>query len=555
MVDKNKNNYFEFTATKENKEFATTILNKTTSNSIYLHLYNESDLKDANVIKVFVIGISKDGKEANCTYISEYYVLERGYKYEVSNTVCEDGYSKVKLLFKCEEGQTIKGEWNSDCVNYNDCISLTDEKGKGNTKEDNFDIIIPSNGIYCTKTRTKGNNSPIYLNLSNCDSNEEIKVIIYGEGAYQGEQNVTYRSPYYKINLGKEYLISSRVKEYNHSGVRIKIEAKAGLHIKATWSPDSDSKANAIQVTDINQNPSTDIRPVGSYIKLIDVPEISQMYEQLPTGCETVSAVMVLHHYKVNVSILDFFNDKVQSSPVGADPDYYFIGSPKDPESYGCFAPCIANAMNKVLPSPYHAIVERGYTVDELCRYYIDKDIPVVLWATIDMANSFSGYSWKITKSYDEERIGKYHIWNCNEHCLVLIGYSEKDYIVNDPWKEKGNVRGVYEKKLFEDRYKQMGEQAVVIIKDEREIPKLSDISNDEATESAKEIGYEQVENCYVKGQRVFRNKKEKKYIVRDIGEDRKKGSVWKVANSVNDIVKHNYYKGIYDKYLNKISS
>ena len=48
----------------------------------------------------------------------------------------------------------------------------------------------------------------------------------------------------------------------------------------------------------------------------------------------------------------------------------------------------------------------------------------------------------------------KYH-----QHCILLVGYDEKQYYFNDPWMNAG-CRG-YDRKLVEQRYREMGMQVV----------------------------------------------------------------------------------------------
>ena len=53
--------------------------------------------------------------------------------------------------------------------------------------------------------------------------------------------------------------------------------------------------------------------------------------------------------------------------------------------------------------------------------------------------------------------------WKKHEHCLVLVGYDDKYYYINDPYKGNGLVK--YERALVGNRFASMGSQAVVILK------------------------------------------------------------------------------------------
>lgn len=85
----------------------------------------------------------------------------------------------------------------------------------------------------------------------------------------------------------------------------------------------------------------------------IDVPYLSQQ-NVLPTGCELVSAVMVLNYYGYKIDPITFA-ELVPQSPVpydgggyyiGSDPNEAFLGDPRTNHAYGCYAPVIVNAMN-----------------------------------------------------------------------------------------------------------------------------------------------------------------------------------------------------------------
>lgn len=70
--------------------------------------------------------------------------------------------------------------------------------------------------------------------------------------------------------------------------------------------------------------------------KLIDVPAICQ-YPELPTGCESVAATMVLQYYKVDITAEEFASDWLACSEnfyssegkrYGPDPHKVFVGNP-----------------------------------------------------------------------------------------------------------------------------------------------------------------------------------------------------------------------------------
>ena len=89
--------------------------------------------------------------------------------------------------------------------------------------------------------------------------------------------------------------------------------------------------------------------------KIIEVPYISQS-PSWPTGCESVSAVMLLRHLGIDITVDAFiekylekqgFTEK-EGELFGPDPRKYFCGSPYDEDAYGCYAPVIRRALTKV---------------------------------------------------------------------------------------------------------------------------------------------------------------------------------------------------------------
>lgn len=194
--------------------------------------------------------------------------------------------------------------------------------------------------------------------------------------------------------------------------------------------------------------------------KLIQVKELCQ-YPDLPTGCEATCASMVLNYYGVDItpqgfagSWLEYNNDfeYIDDKLYGPDPKEFFVGDPFDKYSYGCYAPAIAKAVNdnSVLCD---AEVIYGKTVDQLCTKYIDNDKPLILWVTTSMRESKVEASW-----YLEDDSCFY--WKNGEHAMVLVGYDEIYYFLNDP--ESGSTVA-YRKDVVEKRFAELGRQAVYI--------------------------------------------------------------------------------------------
>lgn len=196
--------------------------------------------------------------------------------------------------------------------------------------------------------------------------------------------------------------------------------------------------------------------------KLIPVPYIDQS-ERWPTGCESVSAVMALNYLGVGISPDDFIDGCLDTAGFetrggvlyGPDPNEAFVGSPYDADSFGCYAPVIKKALKKALPDGYVVDDLTGAPMETLVRDYIDRDIPVIFWATINMLDPYDGSSWTLDS-------GEKFTWRCNEHCLLLVGYDDDNYIFSDPWDNRGVTR--IEKALAEKRHGEMYSMALAAL-------------------------------------------------------------------------------------------
>lgn len=212
--------------------------------------------------------------------------------------------------------------------------------------------------------------------------------------------------------------------------------------------------------------------------KIINVPYIDQT-EEWPTGCESVSAVMLLQFLGIDIMVNEFIEKYLEKKPFsekdgktyGPDPRKYFAGSPYDTESMGCYAPVIEKTLNKVflavadgtqntdesmlMKEEYHAKNITGMPMEEILCKYIDHDMPVVFWACIDLKEAIIGPEWILDDT------GEVFTWKSNEHCMLLVGYDENYYYFNDPWHNHGIIG--YEKELVEKCHKEQYEMTVAV--------------------------------------------------------------------------------------------
>ena len=195
----------------------------------------------------------------------------------------------------------------------------------------------------------------------------------------------------------------------------------------------------------------------------IQAPYIDQS-GAYPTGCESVSAVMLLQFLGVDITVDEFIEkylekqdfEKRDGELFGPDPRKYFCGSPYDEDSFGCYAPVIAGAMKRVLGGTYTVKDESGTGTAELLRKYIDKGMPVIYWACINMREPVIGPQWKLMDT------GQIFTWVSNEHCMLLVGYDGEGYYFNDPYNNNGLIH--YPKEVVEERHRAQHMQAVGVL-------------------------------------------------------------------------------------------
>lgn len=208
---------------------------------------------------------------------------------------------------------------------------------------------------------------------------------------------------------------------------------------------------------EIYTKPST---PTGNS-KIIQAPFISQL-GKYPTGCESVTTVMALNHAGINISVDTFIDNYLNRSGTPFDPNISFGGNPRSTSGYGCYAPVIKKALDKVLSGQkYTAKQLYGVSLKNLCSNYIDKGIPVILWATMYMNTPYISSTW----TYNGKTIN----WIAPEHCLLLVGYDSSHYIFNDPLTSQPQT--YYSKSSVETAYKGLNYQAIVLEKKDNSTP------------------------------------------------------------------------------------
>lgn len=218
--------------------------------------------------------------------------------------------------------------------------------------------------------------------------------------------------------------------------------------------------AHAFQSTVHEEFPNRFLRTNESH--MINAPFIGQM-ERYPTGCESTTGVMALQYFGVDISVDDFIDNFLDlgTAPYEYDGNLYgdspwdcFLGSPYEDSGWGCYSPVIQRALQMVLDnSAFSASYFLGTPLQDLCSEYIDNEIPVILWATMEMREASYTSTW-LTPEGDQIT------WISPEHCLLLVGYDNEYYYFNDSRQGKQTA---YPKHEVETAYESMFSQAVVI--------------------------------------------------------------------------------------------
>jgi len=244
---------------------------------------------------------------------------------------------------------------------------------------------------------------------------------------------------------GKEYIIKVLIMEESGTFNPIK-EEKPYIH---------DSK--------------NDIFLIETYIErstnYIDIPTVMQ-YPELPNGCEIVALTAILNHYGMEVSKTTMADKYLPKTPfsirdgkrVGPNPHIAYAGNPRELKGgwYVFASPIVeaangAIAANKMDLSPENV---SGSTREELLSY-IDQNIPVVVWVTLDLSPPIKRGGWYI------EGKNEFHSSFTNLHAVVLNGWEKGKVHIMNPLEGQHTVS----EDVFFDSYEAVGSHAVIVKK------------------------------------------------------------------------------------------
>lgn len=287
-------------------------------------------------------------------------------------------------------------------------------------------------------------------------SEEEQTLRVYNLSA-QTVQSFAYANVQ-QVVLASEYMLVSTRNEGQQTIHWVPIaNAEQNTHTFVTHLPTTTTTIPSTVTT----GTSASISQLNPHI--IDAPLIPQ-FPNYPTGCESVSAVMLLNYWGEDISVDTFIDDYLPKSSYfhskdgiyyGPNPYEYFIGNPRTEQSYGCMSPVIQHAINSYYGENSPLKNVSGLSLPELCNTYIANNQPVLVWVTIGMVETYTTAQWRLED-------GTLYAWPANEHCMLLVGFDEKYYYFNDPYT--GKVKK-YAHWICEDRYTALGSQALVIVK------------------------------------------------------------------------------------------
>ena len=220
----------------------------------------------------------------------------------------------------------------------------------------------------------------------------------------------------------------------------------------------------------------------------LPVTYLSQLPE-LPTGCEITSLTTVLNYLGYSVDKGTMADRYLPKCGLGDGSFWdYFLGNPRDPYSFGCYANPIVTAANSYLATQgnRHKAYNFSNSSFSTLLQQIEAGFPVVLWSTIDLRDAFMTRKWEIN--------GETIQWTAPEHCVVMIGYdlNAGTVTISDPMR--GMV--IRDLKTMASKYEQMHSQAVVIKPIEKVTEPVTQPTIEQTTEATTPTTQETTESA-----------------------------------------------------------
>ncbi len=226
------------------------------------------------------------------------------------------------------------------------------------------------------------------------------------------------------------------------------------------------SENNNIKIKKTDLSKETKVNNIIKDIEERKIPVILQN-PQLPSGCESAAAVMLLNAYGISADKEEFANalplcelEWHNGKMYACHPSKAFVGSPYSGR-YGVFSDAVAATMEEFIKQSGGDILVKNITgaSEEKILEYLSHEIPVCIWITMDLkeVSYKNGWYLKYGNTYTDE----YFEWPGGEHCVLLTEYEKDMVTVHDPLKGKTK----YDRSIFFQRYKDMGSQAIILTK------------------------------------------------------------------------------------------
>lgn len=201
--------------------------------------------------------------------------------------------------------------------------------------------------------------------------------------------------------------------------------------------------------------------------KQVEVPHIYQLPEY-PNGCEAASATMLLNYYKIPTTLSSFVHDYLPTKEVkeenglrfGPNPSKYYAGDPTDEKrGWGCFDRVIKDSLENILKDYQQQnkeiLSEVFLNINKSSLSSISNSLPLMIWVTTDYEASKEVYEWF---SYDKKRT---YTYPKNSHAVVVTGYDENYYYINDPLKTEKKIP--VKKEILEKSFDSLGRQSIYL--------------------------------------------------------------------------------------------
>ncbi len=183
-----------------------------------------------------------------------------------------------------------------------------------------------------------------------------------------------------------------------------------------------------------------------------------QQNPELPNGCEGTSLTILLNYLGFDADKVDICTNYVPLGEFtsGADPNEHYLGDPRGAGWYVYAEPIITAAENYLSASSSAQLYDvknlTGATKEELVTH-LGLGNPVVVWATLDLQSQG-------VRGGPETIEGPAYT---NLHCVVLVGYTETQFIFADPMKSTRYTEVGQD--AFMTSFESIGSQAVTIEK------------------------------------------------------------------------------------------